>query len=356
MNEKSIRQYYIDNLRWLCILFLVPFHALMAWNCWMEGTCIYFYPNKWYSSVITLVSPWYMPLMFVLAGITARYSLKKRTIKEFIRERFCKLFIPLGVGIVTIVPVMTYYADIYHNNYSENFFSHYRIFFSRFTDLTGADGGWTPVHLWFLLYLFVISLFGVVVIHIQKRLSPKFNIENVNLCILWSFVILIAVGSLILNIGGKSVGMYTLLFMAGYYIFYEKVIIEKLKKYRWLHMFIFCIVNVIDVYLFIWCDKTYKMLNTITMYLTLWFGILAILGFASKNFNMSNRLTRFLSRQSFDFYIVHYAWLIISQFYFRSWTDNDLVLFVGPVFLTYVLSFITAEIIYLIKKRNRCDK
>lgn len=172
-----------------------------------------------------------------------------------------------------------------------------------------------------------------------------------NLLILWSIGVIVAVGNLILNIGGKSVGMYALLFMAGYYIFYDKAMIEKLKKYRWLHMFVFCIANVVDVYLFIWCDKTYKLQNTIAMYITLWFGILAILGFASKNFNQSNGLTRFLSTRSFDFYIVHYMWLIISQFYFESWTDNIFVLLVGPILLTYVLSFITVEIIYLVKRR-----
>lgn len=351
MNENDIRQYYIDNLRTICILFLVPFHALMAWNCWMEGTCVYFFSNKWFSSVITLVSPWYMPLLFILAGISARYSLSRRTVKEFIKERFFKLFIPFIVGIVTIVPVMTYYADVYHNNYSGNFFLHYTIFFSRFTDLTGADGGWTPAHLWFLLYLFVISIVGVFLIHLQKEISPKFKLENVNLLILWSISVIVAIGNLILNIGGKSIGMYSLLFMAGYYIFYDKAMIEKLKKYRWLHMFIFCIANVMNVYLFIWCDKPDKLQNIIAMYVALWFGILAILGFASKNFNQSNRLTKFLSRRSFDFYIVHYMWLIILQFYFERLTDNVFGLLIGPIILTYVLSFVTVEIIYLMKKR-----
>lgn len=148
---KSDRKYYIDNLRWVCILLLIPFHAAMAWNCWGEGNYIWFSSNKGLSAFITLISPWYMPLLFVLAGMSARYSLQKRTVKDFVRERIKKLLLPFLIGVVTIVAGMTYYADRFHNGYAEDFFAHYRIFFTKFTDLTGYDGGWTPGHLWFVL-------------------------------------------------------------------------------------------------------------------------------------------------------------------------------------------------------------
>lgn len=40
------RKYYIDNLRWACILLLVPFHSAMAWNSWGEGSYIWFHANR----------------------------------------------------------------------------------------------------------------------------------------------------------------------------------------------------------------------------------------------------------------------------------------------------------------------
>src|SRR5574344_2173039 len=75
------RKHYVDNLRWICIVLLIPYHAAMAYNTWGEGNYIFFYPSRVLSSFVVGVSPWYMTLLFVLAGMSARYSLEKRTSK-----------------------------------------------------------------------------------------------------------------------------------------------------------------------------------------------------------------------------------------------------------------------------------
>ena len=129
MNE---RKYYIDNLRWFCILLLIPFHSAMAWNCWGEGNYIWLYENKILSSLITIISPWFMPLLFVLAGMSARCSLKRRSYKQFALERVKKLLIPLITGVLTVVAYMAYMADKYNNNYGGNFLEHYQVFLRIF--------------------------------------------------------------------------------------------------------------------------------------------------------------------------------------------------------------------------------
>ena len=37
----SMRKYYIDNLRWITLLILIPYHTAMAWNVWGELNYIY---------------------------------------------------------------------------------------------------------------------------------------------------------------------------------------------------------------------------------------------------------------------------------------------------------------------------
>jgi fucose 4-O-acetylase-like acetyltransferase len=155
-DNKPERKYYIDNLRWACILLLIPFHAAMAWNSWGEGNYVWYQSNRFLSSFILFVSPWYMPLMFVIAGISARMAMKRRSSKAFAGERMRKLFLPLAAGLLTIAPIMSYIGDCYNNGYTGNFFSHYFVYFTKFTTLNGYDGGFTPAHLWFLLYLFII--------------------------------------------------------------------------------------------------------------------------------------------------------------------------------------------------------
>ena len=75
--KKMKRQYYIDNLRWIWIVLLIPFHTAMAWNCW-ESNYIWFHKNKILSSFVIFIHPYYMPLLFLLAGMSMKYALEKR--------------------------------------------------------------------------------------------------------------------------------------------------------------------------------------------------------------------------------------------------------------------------------------
>ena len=83
-----MRKYYVDNLRWIIILLLVPYHAAMAWNVWGEPNYIYLEGNKIISSIVVFFSPYFMPCMFFIAGISARFALQKRTIGQYVLERW----------------------------------------------------------------------------------------------------------------------------------------------------------------------------------------------------------------------------------------------------------------------------
>ncbi len=89
-----MRKHYLDNLRIIMILLLFPVHTFMIWNNY--GTKFYIWggENKLLSSLIVLVNPWFMALLFVIAGMCAKYSLEKRSTKDFFKERIFKLLIP----------------------------------------------------------------------------------------------------------------------------------------------------------------------------------------------------------------------------------------------------------------------
>lgn len=97
-----MRKHFIDNIRCLIILLLIPYHAAQAFNTWGELNYFLFHPDKIISSFIVFCSPFYMPVMFLLAGVSARYALKKRTYGQFISERVKRLIIPFVFGIFLI--------------------------------------------------------------------------------------------------------------------------------------------------------------------------------------------------------------------------------------------------------------
>jgi membrane-bound acyltransferase YfiQ involved in biofilm formation len=305
-----------------------------------------------------------MPLLFVLAGVSARLALKKRTYSGFVKERLSKLLLPLISGMVTVVALMTYYADRFNCGYKGSFLSHYKVFFTKLTTFTGYDGGWTPAHLWFLLYLFLVSMLCLGVIVLQKKFLPKLSFKNMNAGIISALGILPLIFCPVLNFAGKSVASYIALYLIGYYVISENSIMDKIVKHRLVFLIIMLITDVTSVYMFIWAENSSEVLSTVVMYIASWFGILALLGFGRKGFDMNNKVTRYLTSRSFLFYVFHFIWIVIFQFYLSRLTDNIAVLFIIPIAGTFIMTFVTCEIIvripfvnflFGVKKKAMCS-
>lgn len=158
------------------------------------------------STFIVVVNPWFMPLLFVLAGMSARYALDCKTIKGFIAGRIRKLFIPFVVGMVCLVPVQALYARKFRENYRAGIWAHWKYFYTHCTDLTGYDGAFTPGHLWFILFLFVIA---VVSLPLFRFFSYKKSVNIVEKMCVWKVLLLfIPVWMMYYlgNFGGFSIG------------------------------------------------------------------------------------------------------------------------------------------------------
>lgn len=338
------RKNYVDNLRWFCVCLLIPYHAAMAWNCWGEGNYIILGSDKVISSIVVAISPWYMTLLFVLAGISAKCSLLRRSNKQFVIERVQKLLLPLLIGTLTIVPVLTFYADKVNCGYRGGFIVHYLIFFTRWTDITGYDGGFSIGHLWFLLYLFVISTVALVIDLFLRRYISKFNLGNANVVIVVLFV-LISMFAIPVKLGGKSILTYLLLYMIGYYFLSEERIIDNLWNFRYIFLVSWIVLTISNVYLFLWSTVQHEIWNTITMYFSGGFGIFTFLSFGKGALNKANRLTKWLSRNSFLIYIFHFLWVVVFEYYLSIIIDDTNTIFVFSVFGAFVITFLSCRII-----------
>ena len=325
-------------------MLLIPYHAAMAWNVWGEPNYMYFGSNNVISSIVVFLSPYLMPTLFLMAGICARFSLQKRTFKQYVLERFKKLLIPFVFGVSLIMPLMTYIADKFNCGYEGNFFQHYFIFFTKFTDLTGADGGFSVGQFWFVLYLFFISMIAVIIIALQKGiiLECKKDIPLWLVCLL-GFPLLFL--SELLSIGGKSIAEYTYLFLVGYYVFTNNNIINKIEKYRYFFLCIGLMATVLNVYMFIWSDTRFRFFGTIIKFTSKWFMLIALIGIGKKYLDFSGKVSRYMSQRSFAFYILHYIWVILFQFLmFDICGNNTVLLYIVPILLAYSITFLCCEI------------
>lgn len=133
-----MRKNYIDWLRTICILYLLPFHTARIFDA-NEANYIQGKPNAFCTTLINS-SLWFMPLMFLLAGMSCYFSLKKRSNKEYLKERFLRLFIPLIFGIIIFLPPEGYFAYKFHSGNTLSFIVYFKQFFLDFSDLTGYHG------------------------------------------------------------------------------------------------------------------------------------------------------------------------------------------------------------------------
>ncbi len=339
-----MRKHYIDNLRWIILLILIPYHTAQAWNTWGEPNYIFFEGNGLISSIIVFFSPYFMPLLFVLAGISSKYALQKRTSKEYLIERVKRLLVPFLFGTIVLVPIMTYIADKFNYSYSGGFFEHYVIFFTKYTDLTGADGGFSLGQFWFLLYLLIISIVSVGLITLLNKAvaKPERAIP------FWLILVLglpLPLLSDLLSIGGKSLAEYTYLFLLGYYVFADEKIMDKAEKYRWFSLCIGLTATVLNVFLFVWADVKYALLNDIAKYVSEWFMVVALIGLAKRYLAFSGKVSDYMNKRSFLFYIYHFVWVVLLQYILYGMVGNQpVILFVGTVIPAYLVTFVCCEI------------
>lgn len=310
-----MRKYYIDNLRWMAILLLFPFHAAQIWSGGeYSGFYIWSHTDNVLYAFSTAVYPWYMTLLFVLAGISCNYARKKRTNRQFVAERTKKLLIPFLFGLLTLVPVMTYVAEVFFNGYTGTYLQQYCLFFTKVTDLTGYHGGFTPAHLWFLLYLFIISIAALLIISLQRKCLPGFQVHGVPYFLIILLFIPEWLCEPVLNIGGKSLGQFMLLFLFGYYILSEESVLQKIKQYRFVSLAI-CILSG-GLYTYLYCFENVRGIWMTGLFIFFgWMGIITLLGIGQSKFDFHNRLSDYLTRASFPVYILHMPVLVVAGFF-----------------------------------------
>lgn len=340
----NMRKHYIDNLRWFILLILIPYHAAMAWNSWGEPNYIYFEKNRVISSIIVFFSPYFMPMLFVLSGVSTRFALRNRTNKEYLIERVKKLLIPFVFGTIVLMPIMAYMADKFNCSYAGGFLKHYAIFFTKYTDLIGADGGFSMGQFWFLLYLLIISVVGVGVITLLKKITVKLK----KTIPFWMVLVLglpLPLLNELLSIGGKSLVEYTYLFLIGYYVLADEETVNKAEKNSLLLFSVGLIATILNVYLFIWSDMELEFFNIITKYASEWIMVIALMGLAKRYLNCRGKTSDYMNKRSFLFYTYHFIWVVLFQYILYGFLGNKtFVLFIGTVLLSYLMTFICCEI------------
>lgn len=291
--------------------------------------------------------PWWMPLLFVLAGASTFYAFGKRTAKQYIIERVLKLYIPFTAALIFVIPVQAYLADIYFNNYSGNYFEHFKEFLV-FTDLTGYDGHFTPAHTWFILYLFLISLITLPLLKLAYNKNFDLKLSRFLILKLLLIGVIPYIIKPIANLGGKSIAEFMAWFLIGFFVFSNESFQEKAAAWSIVTFPIFvillisrCVMYKIQVFGPYWDLLTYIFTCS---------GILSLFGLAKRFLNFNSAFTMYFSQASYPLYILHQSVIVILGFFAAKYVRIPYLL---QYILLVLISFAITVGLYEIFRRNR---
>lgn len=324
-----MRRYDLDWLRVLVFLLLILYHVGMffvPWGWHIKNNVIYdelVYP-------MVFLNRWRLPILFVISGMGTFYALSKRTGKQFIFERIKRLFIPLVIGMLFIVPPQVYVERIVNAEFNGTYFEYWPSY--AFKGVY-PEGNLSWHHLWFLPYLLIYSLIlAPLFVFIRKHpqhpiililrkwfrrplglyvcliplylfeafLEPFFPVTH-NLVYDWfNFVnsgFLFLLGFLLISVQD---------------VFWETV---KKGRYQFLVIGIVCFGVQLMRWLMIedsiWVHFTEAFISVCNM----WSWILTLFGFAAAHLNNKSGLLAYANRAVYPFYILHQTITLIIAYF-----------------------------------------
>ena len=323
-----MRKHWIDNLRWVTVLLVLLYHV------------IYFYNNKgvfggiggfgdgpqYQDTMMYILYPWFMPLLFLLAGISARYSLEKQSPKEWFRSRTRKLLVPATIGLL-VFQWMTGYFNTAVAARTGMFDGMPVVAKYLMMAVSGIGPLWFIQDLWFfsliLLLLRKIGRKDRLYQWCGKLCDNKWDEAIGGNIWIELFFLLFLLGELTLIFNPRPESLdglwnlykplfYIIPFLLGYYFFSHDKVQDWLGKYWIANMAAAVIFGIILI------ATTFGQDNTNPFYLVDplnciygWLMCLAMMGWFKAKFDRTGRFAGYMTRSSFGFYIVHY--LVIAS-------------------------------------------
>ena len=354
-----MRKHWMDNLRWVTVLLVLFYHVFYFYNNkgvfgGIGGFGPYPEWHQYQDVVMYILYPWFMPLLFILAGISARYALEKKSAKEWFRARTRKLLVPGTIGLFVFHWMVGYFNTVVADRAGV------------FEGIPGfvkygimAVSGIGP--LWFvqLLWLFCIVMLLV------RKLDAKDKFWNAcgKLNIVWIIMlgVLFWAGeqTLIKNPRPESADglinlykpiFYLITFLLGYFVFSHEEVQQKLKQ-AWIPLLASAAVagTVLVV-------TTFGQDNTSAVYMSSplnclygWLACLAMMAWFQARFDRTGQFAGYMTRTSFGLYVVHYLVIASLGYMMKMYTQlPPAAMYVILTIAVFTLSPLIYEILHRI--------
>ena len=332
MNQNPQRRYDIDWLRIFATLAVFFFHNARFFDT-LDWHIKNAEPSEGVFIVVAFLNAWIMPIFFLISGAGSWFGLERRNWRQYLLDRGKRLLIPFyTVGALILIPPQYYWDRVTKNLFSGSFIDFYPKFFNTvhfdFPFLSFWSG-----HLWFLRFLFLISLVTLPFLLYLKSSKGRFLISKLAVLTgsrlgIFLFIIPILLVELLIKPppGGNSTRnffYYLLFFIIGYLIPADGRFTESLKKNTRFSLVsgiaAFCLIGVmLAVFDYDPWDKSFSaifLLVSILVSTNTWCWIAYILGMGFKHFDKNNIALVYGSQAVLPFYILHQTIILLVGWY-----------------------------------------
>ena len=323
-----MRKHWIDNLRWVTVLLVLFYHVFYFYNNkGVFGGIGGFGDGPQYQDVVMyILYPWFMPLLFILAGISARYALQKHSGKEWFKARTRKLLVPGTIGLFVFHWMVGYFNTVVAER--QGVFDGVPAVVKY---VIMAVSGTGP--LWFIQVLWLLCLVLLLVRALDRR--DKFwnwcGKANIVWIILLGVLFWAGEQTLVRNPRPESADglwnlykplFYLLPFLLGYFVFSHDEVQEKVEK-AWIPLMA-CAVVAGGILI----GTTFGQDNTSPQYLGSplnclygWLMCLAMMGWFKACFHRTSAFAGYMTHSSYGIYIVHYLVIASLGYMMKTYTQ-----------------------------------
>ncbi|ASP49774.1 acyltransferase family protein [Cognaticolwellia beringensis] len=356
--KNTVRFSELDWLRVILIFAVFLHHVCMPFN----GDGWHIMNNdssKVLDDIMVYFEQFRLPILFFISGVGSVILLSKVTVVKFVKDKFLRLFIPLLIGSLLVIPPQIYMENIVE---MQSFWREYPSLALKFE----------TNHLWFIEYLFVFFLLaiplnklfssplGASIINFVQKLSK----HKIGLYLLVTLLIIIKVYfSLTFPSEDKKIenlsssAFYFFFFIAGMLFVRSNIIWQAIYDQRFYNLLLL-VFSTILFYSYYYSPDLSEYLSLdlrrsiwwLVCCLVAWSAFLTILGYAQFYFTKTPKWVSLSNELIYPFYIFHQTVIVVIGYYVIAWQAPILL----KVISLFALSFLVTTVIcwFIIKPSN----
>ncbi len=347
------RIHYLDWLKVLIVYGIVVFHVALVFSI---GTWLV--SNHERSLVLSAFAgftfPWGIPAMFLIAGADAWFGLRSHSLSDFLRGRFSRLVVPLVPGLLVLSPLQRFIASANPPPSIDTLGAFYVGFFRNFHfswSLQFISQYW--LHLWFLAYLFAITLAcAPVLVWLRRPAGRRLTSWVVAIANRRGGLLLLAAPLVFTQVvlrprfaayqDWADVATYTLAFLWGAMFFsdrrFEAAIVAQIRRLLGGGVFAMLGIGAMTYFAHIAtagdarAQVGTQVAQAILLSLFVWSMLLAVMYLGIRWLNSPNRALRYAEESILPVYVIHHPFVLLVASFVVTWN-----LGVWPKFLVILV-------------------